>query len=112
MYIPNKLPDIPKQFYNTACSLCIKSGDINRYGEAVIKELKLMCKFTQKNKRLLTEERNIVVIEATALISGNNMLDNVVDCIFTVSGKEYKIYSCKGIRNPDGSIHHWKLELI
>jgi hypothetical protein len=112
MYIPKKVPPMPTLFYNTPCKLYLQNGKVNRYGEADTKELELKCKFTQKTKRILTEERKIVVIEATALIDGGQLLLNVIDSDFAIYETKYKVYTCKGIRNPDGSIHHWKLELI
>lgn len=111
-YIPDKVIPIPKLFFNTKCKLYSKTDEINRYGEAETTELVLMCKFKQKTKRILTEDRSIVVIEGTALISGEADLKNIVNGEFKIFDTTYKVYSCKGVRNPDGSIHHWKLELI
>lgn len=112
MYIPNRVPPIPKLFYNMPCVLFLKTGKPNRYGETNLEELSLMCKFTQKTKRILTEERSIVTIEGTALIDGNAELKGIVGSDFVVFDTRYTVYTCKGIKNPDGTIHHWKLELI
>ena len=111
MAIPNKVPPIPSMFYNQTATISYK-GELNRYGEYTITDISYKCKFHQQTKRFLDAEHNLIVVVGCVLIDGANNIGNPIDCDITINGNIYKIYSIKGITNPDGTIHHYKMELI
>lgn len=111
MAIPNKVPPIPSMFFTNTCTIKYK-GELNRYGGYSTTDITFPCRFHQQIKRLLDSEHNLVTIQGTVLIDGNNAVNNPIDCDIVINNNTYKVYTCKGIINPDQSIHHYKMELI
>ena len=111
MPIPNKVPSIPSLFFNQVATIKYK-GELNRYGEYTTTDISYRVKFHQQTKRILDAEHNLITIVGCVLIDGSNNIGNPIDCDITINNMTYKIYSIKGITNPDGTIHHYKCELI
>lgn len=111
MSIPNKVPSIPSLFFNQVATIKYK-GELNRYGEYTTTDISYRVKFHQQTKRILDAEHNLITIVGCVLIDGLNNIGNPIDCDITINNMTYKIYSIKGITNPDGTIHHYKMELI
>ena len=112
MAIPNKMIKIPDMFFGMECTISYK-GELDRYGEYSTTDITFPCRFHQQTKRILDAEHNLVVIVGCVLIDGSNNVGNPIDCDITINGTTFKVYTCKGIIDPDNkSIHHYKLELI
>lgn len=113
--IPKKLPKIPPIAFSTPCTVVINQEGISEDGEplqAFTFEGKAI--YSQKAKQVMDAEKRIIRIEGSVIFDGNiapNM-PNLADGEVTVAGSTYKIYKSSRPRNPDGSVHHTKLELM
>lgn len=111
MNIPNKVPPIPSMFFTNSCTIKYK-GELNRYGEYTTTDTTFPCRFHQQTKRILDAEHNTITIVGCVIVDGSYNIGNPIDCDIVINNTTYKVYSNKGIINPDQSIHHYKMELI
>jgi hypothetical protein len=108
----SKVPPIPKSFFNRVCKITTESGNIDRYGNRQSETSEYMCKFVQKHIHTLNEDKTLITLEGRALIDGGVSLVGCVGCVFEIGGTAYVVHTCTAVNNPDGSVHHWRLELI
>ena len=112
--IPKKLPPIPKIAFTTPCHIVINQEGITEDGEPLkALELDAKCIFSEKARQIMNAEKKLVQLEGYIIIDGDiapNIL--ITDGTVIIYTKAYKIYRSERPRNPDGSVHHTKLELI
>lgn len=110
-----RFPKIPELWMNTPVIVKLLSEGITEDGEnEQLAEWVGKCVFVEKTKQVLTAERQLIEIQATALCTGDifpttNKLTNGVAIIRDV---EYKVHVFARNRNPDGSVHSTYMELI
>lgn len=108
-----KLP-FPDFLFNEKCKIVLEDDNnlIDENGspikhEEVIKQ----CIFSEKSKRIITEDGREVVLLGTVIIKGDiaPMMKTISSGLITINEREYQIYECSRPRNPEGSVHHTML---
>ena len=111
-----KVPKIPKCFYSQICTVYFESGQRDKYGQRQKAARSFACRFTPLEKELFVVKegkRQIgTVLRGIALVDGKEELGGCDGCVAEIKGKKYIIHSCKGVIQPNGEIHHWRLEII
>ena len=71
------------------------------------------CTFSEKAKYTRNPDGKLIQLEG-AIYIGKDIAptQNLIEGSVIISNREYKIYKSSRPRNPDGSVHHTKLELI
>lgn len=75
------------------------------------------CSYSERSKNVLNAERQLVRLEATALIDGDIApgMDIAGEAVVTDEGAPETvrtIYSASRARNPDGTVNYTRLELM
>lgn len=113
--IPKKLPKIPKVAFCTPCHIIINQEGITEDGEP-IEEIAIdtKCIYSEKAHNIMDAEKRIIRLEGYIIVDGDiaPSLPVIADGTVDINARVYKIYRSERPRNPDGSIHHTKLELM
>jgi hypothetical protein len=108
----SKLP-FPSWECNTDVAINIVDG-LTEDGEPnVVATYSGKCNYSEKSKKTLDEKRRLIELNGTVIMEGD-----ISPCVaklsgnVTINGITQEIYRGSRPRNPDGSIHHTKLELV
>lgn len=71
------------------------------------------CRLVESSKYIRNADGKLIQLIGKIYI-GEDIAPNlkVINGLVTINGNIYQINSCSRPRNPDGSVHHTKLELI
>lgn len=109
-----KLP-FPNWLLKTACNITLNKGGIGRNGEPLENVTwNGMCIFSEKAKRVIDTEGKQITLLGEVLVKGDIAPDlkNVSDGKIVINGVSYEIHAGYRPRNPNGSIHHTKFEVM
>ncbi|MCX7924133.1 MAG: hypothetical protein N3B21_19315 [Clostridia bacterium] len=107
-----KLP-YPKHLDTTPIVVNLTDGLTEEGEQNEVSTYTGFCNLSEHTKTVLDANGQKVQLEATALIGEDigptlkTITGNVI-----LNGKKYKIFKSARPRNPDGSVHHTKLELM
>lgn len=100
-----KLP-FPKFLANTP--ITVFKTELGEDGEEEEKVFDGKCIYTDKQKQVMTAEKQLVTFSGKAVIEGNIPIK---EGYIKVNGDEKKIYSIERPLNPDGSVFSTELNL-
>ena len=100
-----KLP-FPKFLANT--SIEVYKTELGEDGEEEKKVFNGKCIYTDKQKQVMTAEKQLVTLSGKAVIEGNIPIK---EGYINVNGDKKNIYSIERPLNPDGSVFSTELNL-
>ena len=133
-----KLP-FPNWLLNTDCTITLNSEGVGRNGEPIVAVTWTgKCIFSEKEKTVIDAEGKKTVLLGEVIVKGDIAPDlksisdgqiTISDVVYvngelfinsvpvsdgkiSINGKPYKIHKGYRPRNPDGSIHHTKFEVM
>lgn len=112
--IPTRLPKIPRVAFRTPCVVVINQEGISEDGEP-IEEVTIESKaiYSEKARQTMDAEKRIIRLEGYVVLDGDIAPGILIaDGSVAIGNRTYKIYRSERPRNPDGTIHHTKLELM
>lgn len=102
-----------KQFCNTPIQVDLESEELNEDGMPIVAlSWKGKCNYQEKTKRVYSNDKSYVAVNATCLIPGD-----ISPLISSGSGHAYvfnvkrEIASLYKARNPDGSVNYTQIDL-
>lgn len=79
----------------------------------VIEEIETKCTLNEKNLYIRNADGKLIRLESRVYIGRDIAPEQmIIEGKVELGGKTYNIYRTARPRNPDGSVHHTKLELI
>lgn len=107
-----KLPYL-KFWDNTPITVSMTSGMDENGEEKVVGVFSGLCNYNQKNTTRLDADGQLVTLNGTVYMEGDIFPDlPYITGKVVVDGNEWNIYTASRPANPDGTIHHTKIELI
>lgn len=90
------------------------TNGIDRNGvPKVVKQFITNCTLNEKASYIRDTDGKLIRLESRVYIGRDIAPDlDVIEGKVKIRGKEYNIYRSARPRNPDGTVHHTKLELI
>ena len=71
------------------------------------------CNYSEKSSTIRTPDGQLVRLNAVLTVGSDIAPElSTLQGSVSIAGKDWKIYSGSRGRNPDGTVHHTKLELI
>lgn len=70
------------------------------------------CNYSEKMRQVLNAERQLVLLQATALFNGDIAPGEDISGYAVIGGKKKRIYAASRGRNPDGTVNFTQLELM
>lgn len=105
----------PKELANTEYSISLEQEGVTEDGSPMSAfEDEGKCIFSEKSKRIITEDGSQVTLLGKVAIEGDIApnLKTVASGNITLNGKTYEIYEGYRPRNPDGSIFCTEFEVM
>ena len=102
-------------FCKTPISVTIESEGYDEDGAPVpALTFSCLCNWQDSGKQVLTAQKQMVTLEAVALIPGDPAPDLAVltGGKITAYGIERRIYRGRKCRNPDGTVNYTSLEVV
>jgi hypothetical protein len=117
--LPGKLM-YPKFLETVPCWIWAAGDETDEAGQAVESLLwNGRCIYRESAERRITADESVVNIVGTAIVSGGNALflsgfsgGHLTVYPGSAREKTMVIHAVKKLRNPDGTVHHFSLELI
>ena len=104
----------PDWLANIDCEVRLHQEGISEDGEPIENVvLNRKCIFSEKSKRIITEDGKSIELIGTIYIKGDIApdLNTISDGIVIIDGRQMEIYSGARPRNPNGAVHHTKLQV-
>ncbi len=106
---------VNKRFCTTPVSICIETEGLDEDGAPIVAfKADVSCNYQETAKTILTADKKLVQITATALFCGD-----VAPKLKAISGGTAVVYGVKRrilqgmkARNPDGTVNYTRLDLI
>lgn len=70
------------------------------------------CNYAEKMRQVLNAERQLVLLQATALFNGDIAPGEDISGYAVIGDKKRRIYAASRGRNPDGTVNFTQLELM
>lgn len=105
----------PKELANTEYSISLEQEGVTEDGSPMgIFEDSGKCIFSEKSKRIITEDGSQITLIGKVAIEGDIApnLKTLASGNITLNGKTYEIYAGYRPRNPDGSIFCTEFEVM
>lgn len=103
---------VPSAVCKTTVKIHLSDG-INEMGEPKqVFSANLICNYSEEQKQILDAERQLIILNATALFPGDIAPGIELSGTVEVEGKERRIYRGRRARNPDGSVNYIELDLM
>lgn len=105
----------PKELANTRYSIILEQEGISEDGGPLIAiEKKGKCIFSEKAKRIITENGKQITLLGKVAMEGDiaPKLKTVASGTIILNGQKYEIYAGYRPRNPDGSIFCTEFEVM
>lgn len=105
----------PKELAVTNYEVKLHQSGISEDGEPLeTLSLKGKCIFSEKAKRLLTQDGKQIILLGKVIVEGDiaPSLKNVSSGVITINNATYEIYSGARGRNPDGSVFCTEWEIM
>lgn len=106
---------VQKRLCKTPVTVLIEREGIDKYGEPLESiSVSDMCNYQSSSKTVLTAEKKLVQLSATALFTGDICpeLPEINGGTVTVNGVTRRIFRGVKARNPDGTVNFTQLDLI
>lgn len=106
---------VNKKFCTTPISVCIETEGLDEDGAPIAAfKADVSCNYQETVKTVLTADKKLVQITATALFCGDlaPALKTISGGTVTVYGIERRILQGIKARNPDGTVNYTRLDLI
>lgn len=105
---------VPKSICHTPVKVRITDGIDEDGLPKVVAVWSGKCNYSEKQKQILDAERRLIMLEATALFSGDIFagLEKLEGDVTINGGITRIIYRGSRARNPDGTVNFTQLELM